>query len=261
MHPSLWKIQIANNAFVDRTRGPQLVAENLLGTPNGCSPVTIVKNGSTERLFVSVSENAGAFGGGGCTTGSCVYSYELPFATASSVISFPATIGDNTARYMSISVPDTLSTIEAQRESLVEPVNEGTFHGMIITQIASGIGGGDTPPGTTFTYTLRKNGSNTIVTCAVVAGQDSCSDSTHSISNVAGEKIVLQVQRTAGTGTLTNVDIRVQLGTAAAAAIDAPGGTGGIIIDNTVSGGGSQIYYSTRTSPGVAVQASQAGLN
>jgi hypothetical protein len=44
------------------------------------------------------------------------------------VISLPSTIGDNTARYMSISVPATLSTIEADRESLVEPVNEGTFN-------------------------------------------------------------------------------------------------------------------------------------
>ena len=47
----------------------------------------------------------------------------------------------------------------------------------------------------------------------------------------------------------------------ASAAINATGGTGGIIIDNTVTGGGSQVYYSTRTSPGNAVQASQAGLN
>ena len=47
----------------------------------------------------------------------------------------------------------------------------------------------------------------------------------------------------------------------AAAALNATGGTGGIIIDNTATGGGSQVYYSTRTSPGIAVQASQAGLN
>jgi hypothetical protein len=265
LHPSLWKIQIKNNAFFDRTRGPQLVDSE---TNNGCSPITLFKNENDgkERLFVGVSENAAAFGGGGCTTGSCVYSYDLPFATASSVISLPATIDDDIARFMSISVPDTLSLIEAERESLVEPVNEGTFNGMIITQIARGIGGGETPAGTTFTYTLRKNGSNTIVACAITAGQDSCTDA-HSIANVAGEKVVLQVQRTAGDGDLTNVDIRVQLGSAAAAAIDAPGGTGGIIIDNTVSGGGSQIYYSTRgtgaagTPKGVAVQASQAGLN
>ena len=50
-------------------------------------------------------------------------------------------------------------------------------------------------------------------------------------------------------------------GTSAAAALNANGGTGGIIIDNTMTGGGSQVYFSTRTSPGIAVQASQAGLN
>jgi len=93
LHPSLWKIQIANNAFVDRTRGPQLVDAD---TNNGCSPITLFKNQNdgVERLFVGVSENAAAFGGAGCTSGGCVYSYELPFATASSVISLPSTIGD-----------------------------------------------------------------------------------------------------------------------------------------------------------------------
>ena len=78
------------------------------------------------------------------------------------------------------------------------------------------------------------------------------------------------------TGSNTTATFRVQL-TAdiswnevkpASAALNATGGTGGIIIDNTVTGGGSQVYYSTRGGPlnnpiipGNAVQASQAGLN
>ncbi|MEO8302756.1 MAG: hypothetical protein ABI724_01420 [Betaproteobacteria bacterium] len=46
------------------------------------------------------------------------------------------------------------------------------------------------------------------------------------------------------------------------AGLPAPGGTGGVIIDNTSSTvGASQIYYSTITSPGNAIQASQAALN
>jgi hypothetical protein len=50
--------------------------------------------------------------------------------------------------------------------------------------------------------------------------------------------------------------------TAATAGLAAPGGTGGIIIDNTsATVGASQVYYSTVTSPGIAVQASQAALN
>ncbi len=46
------------------------------------------------------------------------------------------------------------------------------------------------------------------------------------------------------------------------AGLSAPGGTGGIIVDNisATTGGASQVYYSTLSSPGNAIQASQAGL-
>jgi hypothetical protein len=48
----------------------------------------------------------------------------------------------------------------------------------------------------------------------------------------------------------------------ATAGLQAPGGTSGIIIDNTAATvGASQVYYSTLTSPGNAVQASQGALN
>ncbi len=86
--------------------------------------------------------------------------------------------------------------------------------------------------------------------------------------SLRGDLIDVRVQRTAGAGSLTTT-FNVQLARGPSlehvdcsrrAGIAAPGGTSGIIVDNTVSGGGSQIYYSTRTSPGIAVQASQAAL-
>lgn len=51
--------------------------------------------------------------------------------------------------------------------------------------------------------------------------------------------------------------------TAPTAFLAAPGGTGGIVIDNLATGtpGAAQIYYSTMTSPGNAIQARQADLN
>jgi hypothetical protein len=50
-------------------------------------------------------------------------------------------------------------------------------------------------------------------------------------------------------------------GAKASNGLAAAGGTGGIIVDNiSATAGSSQIYYSTLTSPGNAVQASQAGL-
>jgi hypothetical protein len=46
-----------------------------------------------------------------------------------------------------------------------------------------------------------------------------------------------------------------------AAGLAAPGGTSGIVVDNiSATPGASQIYYSTLSNPGNAVQASQAGL-
>ena len=49
---------------------------------------------------------------------------------------------------------------------------------------------------------------------------------------------------------------------AASAGLAAPGGTGGIIVDTiSTTTGASQIYYTTRTAPGYAIQASQAALN
>jgi len=61
---------------------------------------------------------------------------------------------------------------------------------------------------------------------------------------------------------ITNIAPGAWAGTTPVASLQAPGGTGGIIIDNiSATPGAAQIYYSTLTSPGNAVQASQAGLN
>ena len=61
---------------------------------------------------------------------------------------------------------------------------------------------------------------------------------------------------------ITSITAANWAGTTATTGLAAAGGTGGIIFDNisTVTGA-SQVYYSTLTSPGNAIQASQAGLN
>lgn len=102
---------------------------------------------------------------------------------------------------------------------------------------------------------------------------NTCSDATHTVTYAANDTIDVQVQRSSaspGTNLTFRVELGWRVGYSATAALNAPdgtGGTGGIIIDNAVSGGGFQIYYAQRGSaqgsprPGVAVQASQAGLN
>ena len=251
---TLWNITIASNSFSARTQGPQI--NNVDGT-DVCSPVTVFKNGSTEFLFVSVTNGGSAADGGGCTTpaNGCIYMYQLPLAARFDTTSVSQTINDNLAHFISVSTSMAPSTTESSVATTLTAAQAGTYRGMTILQSVK------TPGGTTFTYTLRKNSGGAAITCSIAAGAKTCSDLTNTASYAAGDTIDVQVQRTLGTGALNNATFQVQLEDGATAGLNATGGTGGIIIDNTSTGGGSQIYYSTRTSPGSAVQASQAGLN
>lgn len=249
---TLWKITLSSFSFTARTVGPQI---NNANGPDNCSPVTVFKNGASEFLYASVATGGFAPGGGGCTntTNGCAYAFQLPLAAGFDTTSAGSTL-DGTTRFASVSTSVALNTNEASVQTTLSAAQAGTYGAMTITQSAA------SPAGTTFTYTLRKNGGNTAITCGVGAGVATCSDTTHTASYVAGDTIDVQVQRTVGTGTLTNRTVRVQLESGAIGALNAAGGTGGIVIDNTATGGGSQVYYSTRTSPGIAVQATQTGL-
>jgi hypothetical protein len=249
---TLWKVAISGNSLGAATEGPLLVSGD---SNDGCSPVTVFKNGSTEHLFASVNVNGAALGGGGCTTPAdgCVYMYQLPTAASFDTTS-PGSTFDGITRYASVSTSVALNTTESNVATTLTAAQAGTYLGVTITQSAN------SPAGTTFTYTLRKNSGDTAVTCAIGAGAATCTDPTNTASYAAGDTIDVQVVRTSGTGTLTNRTLRVQLEAGASAGLNATGGTGGIVIDNTLAGGGSQVYYSTRTSPGIAVQASQAAL-
>ena len=75
--PTLWKVTIAGGIF--SSRYCRTAPRERRRAPDGCSPVTVFKNGSAENLYVSVSSNGAAPGGGGCTapTTGCVYMYNL----------------------------------------------------------------------------------------------------------------------------------------------------------------------------------------
>lgn len=224
---------------------------DLAGGNNDCSPVSMFSNSGAQYLFVSVASG----GNDGTCLGACAYMLKLlPIFDATSTSSTMA----GTVQFMSISTSAPLNTTEASVATTLAASEAGTYSGMTITQ------GANSPAGTTFQYILRKSGANTAITCTIGAGNSTCSDATHTASFVAGDTIDVRVSRSGGSGSLTTT-FRVQIDpfalTTATAGLPAPGGTGGIIVDNSLTGGGSQIYYSTRTSPGIAVQASQAGLN
>ena len=214
-----------------------------------CSPATTFGNNGSQYLFLSVA----AGGNDPACNGACVYAFNiLPGFDATSTSS----TADATNRFMSVSTA--LSTTEASVATTLTSAQVGMYSGMTITQ------GANSPAGTTFRYTLRQNAGNTPITCTIGAGNSTCSDATHTASFGSGDAIDVLVVRSGGSGTLTTT-FRVRLdpwpASTASAGLAAPGGAGGIIIDNSLNGGGSQVYYSTRTSPGLAVQASQAGLN
>jgi hypothetical protein len=252
--PTLWQIPITNNAMGNPAPGPILVDPTTYANEAYCSPVTEVMNGTNDYIYASVS----GFGNKTGCTGACVYMFSaVPFVSFDTT-STPSTINNNTARYINISTPAALDTTETNVDTALTAAQaQQTYNAMIISLSAP------SPAGTTFTFFLRSNGANTTLTCAIAAGATFCGDSLHPVTLAAGALVDVQVQRTAGTGTLTNTTFRVRLaaGPNATAGLPAPGGTGGIVVDNTAGNGGSQIYYSTITRPGNAVQASQAGLN
>ncbi|MES2938325.1 MAG: hypothetical protein V4864_11625 [Pseudomonadota bacterium] len=71
--PTLWKIPIANNTMGTPAVGPTLVTNNDIDASADCSPVTMVKNGTDEYLFVSVS----ALGNDTGCSGACIYMFNL----------------------------------------------------------------------------------------------------------------------------------------------------------------------------------------
>jgi hypothetical protein len=64
-----------------------------------------------------------------------------------------------------------------------------------------------------------------------------------------------------GGACLYSFDITSSFPTTCSAKLTSSGGTSGIIIDNSASGGGSELYFTPLTGSTGAVQASQAGLN
>jgi hypothetical protein len=219
---------------------------NLTSAAAECSPITEILN-TNDYLFLSVNASGND---PGCT-GACVYMFQLPLPANFDTTSTSST-ANATARYMSVSTSAALNTTESAVATTLTAAE--TFTGMTITM-------GAVPGGTrTITFTLMKNGVAQAYNCAITAAITTCNNAT-SISYAANDTISVRVQRTAGTLSVATT-FRVQLAAGAAGAgLAAAGGTGGIIIDNISSAtGASQIYYSTLTSPGNAIQASQAGL-
>lgn len=77
--------------------------------------------------------------------------------------------------------------------------SNGTFNGLFV-KTESNVGGS----GQTATYTLRKNGVDTAITCQIASGASSANDTAHSVSYSQGDLIAIKVVNSATTGTVVS---------------------------------------------------------
>jgi len=262
--PTIWKVGLsAGGIFSTKTLGPQLTND---ATTDGCSPPMVFKNGSDEFLYASVSANGAAQGGGGCVTpaAGCMYAYNMTRPAGFSATTVNRKVKWDETKYISVSQDDGTKGNIKDADTLVTAARAGSYSGMVITQGASAA----SP--LTLTYTLMKNVADVAtlfiptVSCQILPGDTEC-NSSQGFTLATNDLIAVRIAGGGGSGELTT-DYSVQLlrpfGPLIVpnAALNATGGTGGIVIDNVLAGGGSQIYYATRASPGNAIQASQKAL-
>jgi hypothetical protein len=255
-NPILYQIPIAAGVMSAASVGPVLGSQTA-----GCSPVSDVVNpnvavGGTEWLFASVQNNGGLVPG--CGAGGCVFNFKDTPWKASTAYSVGQEVLDGHFRIHVVSVPGTSGTTTPAWSA----ANGGSTTDGGVTWLTQGRLNATTP-------TWQAN--------AVEPVGFEILDSKNNIEVVTrggtsgGTQPVWKT--TVGATTVDNSIHWRNVGAVATFSQAAAGGTGGIIIDNTVPAttlaGASQIYYATRsdqvctTSGGTgrcAVQASQPAL-
>jgi len=255
-NPILYQIQITAGVMSAASVGPVLGSQTV-----GCSPVSDVPNpnvngGATEWLFVSVQNDGGLVPG--CGAGGCIFNFKDTPWKASTAFSVGQEVLDEHFRIHVVSVRGTSGAATPAWSA----ANGGTTIDGSVTWLTQGRLNATTPSWQA--STVEPSGfevldSNNNIQLVVTGGKSGGTQPTWNT--------------TVG-GTTTDQGIRWKnVGAVATASRAAAGGTGGIIIDNTVPAstraGASQIYYATQgnqtctTSGGTgrcAVQVSQPAL-
>jgi hypothetical protein len=257
-NPTLYQVPITAGLMGTPKAGPALSTT----TQTTCSPVTDVYNTvlqgaglPQEWTFLSV-QAAGV--PTPCATHSCVMSFKVTPWRPGATYNVGQEVLDSNFNIQVEEVPNAVSgaTPPSWKTTVFDTTDDGTAHwrnqGPLTAQ---------TPPGWTANTTYA--GAFTII---------DTHNNVEMVSNLGGGMtsgtqptwpLIEGVSTTDGGVTWYNI------GANPVAALQAVGGTSGIIIDNTTNNpGGSQVYYSTLGggcgvggSDGCGVQASQQGLN
>ena len=260
--PTLYQIPITAGAMGTVNTGPTLA-----GAATGCSPVSDIPNpnaagGTAEWIFAS-AQNSGS--GNNCAAGGCIMNFNVqPWTPSTNYVAGQEVIDTNfhvqvvrtpgTSRTAAQGHPIwTAATDGATNDGSVRWINQGPHVAAHVTWLPS------------HAYAIGNIiiDSNNNVEYVAVAGTSRTVAQGHPVWS-----LVIN-------GATIDAGARWRnLGPIATQSAAAAGGTGGIIMDNTVPvgtlPGASQIYYSTQGNQvcatsggtgGCAVQASQSGLN
>jgi hypothetical protein len=261
----LWKIPITNNVMGAPVQGPSITSTGFTGN---CSPVSEIKNGTHDYIYVGVPDHAtdglASVCGSGLATDSCLYMFDL------SDLNGPV---DSNETWVG-----TFTGGGAQANDTI------TINGTLLT--ATTVNNSATPP-----YTFRSQGNGTVDGDDLTTVAGALNGTTNvTVSSLPGSGVVTFTYATVGdvpdntiTEALTAFTITSHTdgssGTGSAwatsslpsAGLTTFGAVGGMVMDNISSTAGtSQVYFSntgtdcdpsaTTTLCGNAYQASQAGL-
>jgi hypothetical protein len=257
--PIIYQIPISAGVMQTPVTGPTLTSAS-----TGCSPVTDIANpnatgGATEWFFAS-SQNNGS--GNNCSSGGCIMNFKSQQWQASTAYAVGQQVLDTHFQIQTVRVAGTSkATAPTWSTTLGATTNDGTTlkwldAGPITAGYATWL------PSHGYLLNNEIIDSNGNIQLCITAGTSRTSVQGHPTWSK-----VVNGATTDGTAHWREV------GAAATASLATAGGTGGVIIDNTVSSGtmagASQVYFSTQsnqtctTSGGTgacAMQASQSAL-
>ena len=267
--PRLWRVDLTNGNLTSSTIGPVL-ASKTCATFAGCgaldangnppnpntafwnwSPVTMARRGVDEYVYFSMQSHGGQ---SGCA-GACVYQFHLNNLRNGTSEAWELNIASNSGD--GIATNENNGTITVNGVTLAANVDFSTSGDRKADQIAL----------MTAINSQTSFSAGEVGECELSTGSCIIRITADALANLGATVVATN---SLGQTTLTN-PVNGAAGTVQAwgntvnanAGLKAPGGTGGIVVDNNSSNAGaSQIYFSqqNQNSGGNAIQASQSGL-
>ena len=265
----LWKIPFTNGVMGTPVIGPQIgVDDNDIDTIiYNCSPPTVIKNGSNEYLYVSVSGAGPVFASApGCGAAAdtdplsaCMYMFNLSdlqtavaeqwtFSFTGNQTTTGGTLNVNGTIFQASGTTTSCAAGAGTKTFRVDQGNADTDAANLRSCITSAAVSGFTVSGTGANVILTRTTTGNVADTMVQEGTNMNNFSETTASHIQGASVT----------DWTSASVP-------RAALQAPGGTGGIIVDNVTSPnnttvGSQQIYFGQGGTTGNAVQASQSGL-